>query len=466
MGEPSDFQREVQAMTYDEFVTKTNIKEIIRKAQGENAISQEEMNIRLEYYYDFRMQTNKWHCNDIRNLKYIECECKRNANRRSLNEQPQTTNKDANRSNASEVSSNSAPSNHVIEYEPNEFQKEVIAMDYDTFVRETNVSDLVQHDFHKQFNGTREFTKKDLDYGLNKYYKFKKYLQKKYVHSLRNLRYKSCNCQRNKNLANKSIQTDQPMAQNVTVQCDNDSREIEQTRPLQSKLASLTVHQVTDDEIIHIQSDECSEVSSSSQDTPMDINECAEDEGTQSTPSENVNAPPQSQQILSFEQVRMSEFIFTSHMEETEQPNVTDPIETEAVPEMKPATPEPDNEVEVTDEQETIYTSPSVGTSQFRISPISSIQNSSLTNTTTIQFMQVLSQESGHNTEVKVEPQLENPLDDDSDVEYIHLSDKIIDVLDTQDEFYIIEGNLTSESLYEVNPLVMVQTEPEGLVSD
>lgn len=69
--EPSDFQASILALNFDEFIDQTNIKEIIKKEHynGSDDFSQEDMQTKLKYYYDFRVQTNKWHKNAIKNLQ-------------------------------------------------------------------------------------------------------------------------------------------------------------------------------------------------------------------------------------------------------------------------------------------------------------------------------------------------------------------------------------------------------------
>lgn len=42
-------------------------------------LSDDDMETRLKFFYDFRTHTSEWHCNGIKNLKYIECECERNS---------------------------------------------------------------------------------------------------------------------------------------------------------------------------------------------------------------------------------------------------------------------------------------------------------------------------------------------------------------------------------------------------
>ncbi|XP_055295613.1 uncharacterized protein LOC129565135 isoform X2 [Sitodiplosis mosellana] len=457
MIQPSDFQRAIQAMSYDEFLTRTNIKEIIKNAhfQGVNDIPEEDMDIKLKYYFDFRMQTSNWLRNAIRNLKYIECKCTGIPDELRLNEQQPTNSLNANQSRLPRTSSSSSLSRRNDNNEPSEFQKEVIAMDFDAFVRETNIAQLVEQDFDEQFEGKKEFTSAHLEFGLKKYDELRKVHRKWHVNSLKNLKFKVCDCRRNKTFVDKSIQTvDQPKVQDAAVQYDDEFREIEEVQALKSRLASLAIHQPTEPEIVHaqneIESSDSSEVSSS-QDASMDNDRSMQGDGTQSTSSGNVTASgqeaaPQSQQIMSVEQVKMSELMLRSPVQQTEQLN---PIEVENISDEDPilsSTRVVSNEVEVEEEQETVYASQSVGNSQFRITPISQLQNT--------------------NVMVKVE-ELSYHLGDDSDVEYVYVPEQIIeisDLLSTQEQFIQIDGyDEMRQSSNERHSLVIVHTQTENL---
>lgn len=70
-------------MNFNDFVSQTNIKDIIkRECQKENNdadvnLSGGDMRARVEFFYKFRTETDRWHINGIKNLKFNECECKR-----------------------------------------------------------------------------------------------------------------------------------------------------------------------------------------------------------------------------------------------------------------------------------------------------------------------------------------------------------------------------------------------------
>lgn len=339
---PSDFQKDVQAMSFDEFVTRTNIKEIVKNThfQGTNDIPEEDMDIKLKYYYSFRMQTGSWLKNAIRNLKYIECKCTGKPNDMSRTDSHQSMNgKTVNQSQINRTTSSS--SSRIAGFEPSEFQEEIIAMDFDTFVRETNVAQLVEKDFHTQFRGLKTFEETHLEFGLRRYDELRRFPRKWHKNSLKNLKYKTCDCRRTKTFADKSTQTMEPTVQDVSVQCSTEIHGIEtHNQTVKEKLASLTIHRTVEPEIVQaqkqIQSTESSEVSSSqdAQDVSTDI----QGSGTPLTSSGSVTASgqeaaPQSQQIMTIEAVRMSELMLRSPEEQTVQSTARNPIETEAATE-------------------------------------------------------------------------------------------------------------------------------------
>lgn len=61
-------------------MNKTNIKEIVqREIQKQNndvdvCISDDDMDSRLKFFYEFRNRTTEWHINGIKNLKFTDCE--------------------------------------------------------------------------------------------------------------------------------------------------------------------------------------------------------------------------------------------------------------------------------------------------------------------------------------------------------------------------------------------------------
>lgn len=43
-------------------------------------LSDDDMESRMKFFYDFRTRTNEWYRNGIKNLKYTECKCERHSN--------------------------------------------------------------------------------------------------------------------------------------------------------------------------------------------------------------------------------------------------------------------------------------------------------------------------------------------------------------------------------------------------
>lgn len=205
---PSEFQKEILKLTFEEFKTLTNIEDIIqndyrKQKQNENEyLTEPAMHSRLEYYYEFRKRTGEWHKNSIKNLKFKDCECKRKKNEREILNQ------------SSKSQSKCEP--HM---EPSEFQNEVNALDFASFVNETNIKDLVIQELHRQFKGTREISEADIDFILAQYDRYRKKTNKWQQNSLKYLKFKKCDCKRKKKFGEMCTQTDQTGMQNVEVQC-------------------------------------------------------------------------------------------------------------------------------------------------------------------------------------------------------------------------------------------------------
>lgn len=254
---PSDFQLEIQSLSRKEFATETNIKELILKEYREekndaNAIIPEkEMNDKLIYYYVFRMRTSEWYHTVMKNIKFLKCECKR----KSQN--------DAQKSGTDTVQK---PSKTVsVQAVALGFQKEVMAMDFHTFVNETNVKDLVIENFNIQNNGANKMTEADMQLGLKQFDILRTQDDKWAEMPLQSLKYKKCECQRKKKFLEKWTQTDATDVLHVDSQCsptdfetNDEIKEPQQCEEMQnlnrSKTDMLTIHEITDNQIIHIQS--------------------------------------------------------------------------------------------------------------------------------------------------------------------------------------------------------------------
>ncbi|XP_055295620.1 uncharacterized protein LOC129565137 [Sitodiplosis mosellana] len=139
--------------------------------------------------------------------------------------------------------------------EPSDFQREIIAMSYDDFVEKTNVAQLVATDFARQFNGTKEMEPSHMDWGLKEYDRLRNLYEKWHVNSLKNLKFKECECKRKKTFADKATHTDDAEVQDMGIQCSlsdfnrYETDELEQ-HLRQSKMALPTVNAISESQII------------------------------------------------------------------------------------------------------------------------------------------------------------------------------------------------------------------------
>lgn len=78
---PSRFQQEIIDLDFDEFVDKTNIIEII---QEENQTDDNDLNEKLKYYYNARLNTTEWWKCGLKNLKFKLCDCVRKTTFRNV----------------------------------------------------------------------------------------------------------------------------------------------------------------------------------------------------------------------------------------------------------------------------------------------------------------------------------------------------------------------------------------------
>lgn len=246
---PSKFQKEILELEFEDFISKTNVKDLIQEdyrklKKDENAhLSDEAMLPRLEFYFQYRERTRDWHKNNIKNLKFIECDCKR--------KKPNEISLDSNnQSNKDSGTGNPTNSSKWPAVEPTEFQKEIIAMDFDTFVEETNIKDLVIRDFNRQFDGAKQITEKDMEFGLSKYDIYRKKPHKWAKNSLIDLKYKKCECKRHKQFVNETTQTEPTECHDNDTQCcsmDLNTSEEQRLRAVQG----LQIHGIEDNQIYH-----------------------------------------------------------------------------------------------------------------------------------------------------------------------------------------------------------------------
>lgn len=80
-SEPSEFQKEILEMTYEEFIAETNIKDLHKSFYNEKylnkTMTEDHEKQGLDCFYNLRVETNKWHKSILKNLKYKVCDCKR-----------------------------------------------------------------------------------------------------------------------------------------------------------------------------------------------------------------------------------------------------------------------------------------------------------------------------------------------------------------------------------------------------
>lgn len=257
-------------MSFEEFASKTNIKEIIQKEYRERIMDENanipigEMNSRLLYYCDLRARARDWHQSGLRNLKLID----------SGSDQKSHTPDESGEAPA-EPTNETVPGSKLDvrddSFMPTDFQKQVIAMNFETFVNSTNVKDLVNQLIEKEFSGTEEFTSGTkegfMNFSLKRYYSLRKRPETWHKNLLKFLQIKPviCECRQNKTFEDKSTQTDSVETQDDDAQCQSldfdgnktsESENIEQPQQiLQTKLAKLTTHVIVESKIICIQHD-------------------------------------------------------------------------------------------------------------------------------------------------------------------------------------------------------------------
>lgn len=80
---PSEFQCEILKLSFNDFVEQTNVKDVVEcEFRQENndpdaRLSDDDLQSRMKFFYDFRIETHQYHMNGIKNLEFIECDCKR-----------------------------------------------------------------------------------------------------------------------------------------------------------------------------------------------------------------------------------------------------------------------------------------------------------------------------------------------------------------------------------------------------
>lgn len=250
---PSDFQREILKLSFEDFITKTNIKDLILKEQrkmrnDENLVLQTAaMHPQLEFFYEYRKRTVEWHKNCMKNLQFIPSPVERRPEPEPNRDQSSDANKNLNAKKTTEkqtvpepLPSTSSPkkttkmakkSKKKVAPKLNDFQREVKALSYDAFVNETNIRDIVAQDFRNQFQGTKKMTDYDWNFGLTHYERVRNNddITEWYKTSMTNLKFKVCDCKRNKQFEDKSVATEQEVVETRAIGCatDPDDQQIE-----------------------------------------------------------------------------------------------------------------------------------------------------------------------------------------------------------------------------------------------
>lgn len=234
VNSPSDFQRKILELNFDDFITQTNIADLVLKEHrklinDENAIlAEEDTRPKLQFYFDFRERIHEWHTNAIKNLKFKKCDC---------------TNDSA------EPQSLPTDSNGIESFEPNDFQREIMALSHGAFVNETNIRDILLEDFEKRIVGTQAMAERYVEYGLKYYENERNQPTKWHKSQMNHLKFKKCDCKRNKQFDEKSIATDANETREIG--CMTDFEPIESNQS-QLKVAALTIHTASQSDIIRI----------------------------------------------------------------------------------------------------------------------------------------------------------------------------------------------------------------------
>lgn len=272
---PNEFQLKVQNLNVEDFVVKTNIRQIVleeyrKEVHDENAnMPDEKMTKQLLDYNSKRMDSRQWKRTGLKNLKFTNENEPRPSSvkpqQRSVNASTPSTasNSGEKEPNGSQlnIDDESQSNRSTKSIEPNDFQKEVMSMTYEAFINETNVKELVRKyvgsETEPLSDAAMEIELKNLDEQRNHLRRYRKGL----LHHLKILK---CECRRNKTFQDNWTQTDEIPSQDTEAQCDSlEGSSNEAPEPVQndqshtscqSKLSLLTVHEITESEIIQIES--------------------------------------------------------------------------------------------------------------------------------------------------------------------------------------------------------------------
>lgn len=272
-------------MNVEDFVVKTNIKAIIleeyrKDVSDENAsIPDDELTRRVMAYNAKRRDHRQWNRSGLKKLKFID---ENDSNQNLIAPQqiaPAIASTSA-ASNSNDKNSNVSQFNMtdkshlnrsaVKSIEPNDFQKEIMSLNYEAFINETNVKELVRKNLEKNEteplidDATMESELKKLN---EQRYHFKRY----HKSLLNQLKFLTCECRRKKTFDDKWTQTDTVRSQDAVSQSNlikGSTNEItvstqddQSHASCQSKLSMLTVHEINESEIIQLQFESISSTS-------------------------------------------------------------------------------------------------------------------------------------------------------------------------------------------------------------
>lgn len=259
---PTEFQSKIQRLNVEDFVVMTNIKDIILDEYRKEVndidanMSQDEETKRVLAYNTKRNDIRKWDSTGLKDLKFIDVVPEQNTTAQQQNSLATvpTPTSTLNTIDKSQLSHSEKP------MEPNDFQKEILAMSYDTFINETNVKELVRKKFE---NAKETLTDAAMENELKKLNEQRYHFRRYHKGLLNHLKILKCECRRNKTFHDKWTQTDMVQSQDVDAQCDpvegglnhvtNLVQDAQSLNSCKSKLNMLTVHEITDSEIIQIE---------------------------------------------------------------------------------------------------------------------------------------------------------------------------------------------------------------------
>lgn len=92
----------------------------------------------------------------------------------------------------------------ILECEPTEFQNEILSMEYDNFIEETNIKVIVEKN-HALF---KPIADSQMQYLMERYYSLRSNWRTWSHNALRHLKFKKCECKRKTIFCDKETQTD------------------------------------------------------------------------------------------------------------------------------------------------------------------------------------------------------------------------------------------------------------------